>query len=104
MPRITVHGVAVVLADGLQRGGLAAARESLHSFWRAVSDAALFSPIQREQAAVEVAEADKDSAPGAESMRHFRHQTGLFKSAYTTTFWNGKLSVCDITRDCPEDG
>ncbi len=38
---------AVVLADGLQRGGRTAARESLHSFWRAVSDAALFSPIQR---------------------------------------------------------
>ena len=38
---------AVVVADGLQRGGRDAARESLHTFWRAVSDAARFSPIQR---------------------------------------------------------
>lgn len=38
---------AVVVADGLQRGGRNAARESLYTFWRAVSDAAQFSPIQR---------------------------------------------------------
>lgn len=38
---------AVVLADGLERGGRDAAREALHTFWRAVSDAARFSPIQR---------------------------------------------------------
>lgn len=38
---------AVVVADGLQRGGRKAARESLHLFWRSVSDAARFSPIQR---------------------------------------------------------
>ncbi len=38
---------AVVLADGLQRGGREAAREALAAFWRAVSDAARFSPIQR---------------------------------------------------------
>ncbi|GAB3461534.1 patatin-like phospholipase family protein [Azotobacter salinestris] len=38
---------AVVVADGLQRGGRDAARESLRAFWRAVSDAARFSPIQR---------------------------------------------------------
>jgi NTE family protein len=38
---------AVVVADGLQRSGRDGAREALHTFWRAVSDAARFSPIQR---------------------------------------------------------
>jgi NTE family protein len=38
---------AVVLADGLHRGGEDGARESLHNFWKAVSDGAWFSPIRR---------------------------------------------------------
>ena len=38
---------AVVLADGLRRGGREGAREALHRFWRAVSDAARYSPLQR---------------------------------------------------------
>ena len=38
---------AVVLADGFQRGGAAGARAALRRFWKAVSDAARFSPIQR---------------------------------------------------------
>ncbi|WP_104204108.1 patatin-like phospholipase family protein [Billgrantia saliphila] len=38
---------AVVLADGLHRGGRAGARDALRTFWRAVSGAARFSPIQR---------------------------------------------------------
>ncbi len=38
---------AVVVADGLQRDGREGAREGLHTFWKAVSDAARFSPIQR---------------------------------------------------------
>lgn len=38
---------AVVLADGLQRGGREGAREALAGFWQAVSAAARFSPIQR---------------------------------------------------------
>ena len=38
---------AVVLADGLEHGGRAGARAALQTFWRAVSDAAKFSPIQR---------------------------------------------------------
>ncbi|MGS2744219.1 patatin-like phospholipase family protein [Halomonas sp. LS-001] len=37
---------SVVLADGLHRGGREGAREALHDFWRGVSDAARFSPIQ----------------------------------------------------------
>ena len=38
---------AVVLADGLQRGGNEGAREALSDFWKAVSDAGRYSPIQR---------------------------------------------------------
>lgn len=38
---------AVVLADGMQKGGRDGARRALRDFWKAVSDAALFSPIQR---------------------------------------------------------
>jgi NTE family protein len=38
---------AVVLADGLQRAGRDGARQALADFWRAVADAARFSPIQR---------------------------------------------------------
>ncbi|MFW5679831.1 MAG: patatin-like phospholipase family protein [Pseudomonadota bacterium] len=38
---------AVVLADGLEKGGRLGAREALAAFWKAVSDAARFSPIQR---------------------------------------------------------
>ncbi len=38
---------AVVVADGLMKGGEERARESLHSFWKAVSEAGRASPIQR---------------------------------------------------------
>lgn len=38
---------AVVTADGLQRGGRDGAREALERFWKAVSESARFSPIQR---------------------------------------------------------
>lgn len=38
---------AVVVADGINKGGRDGAREALHDFWRAVSDAARFSPVQR---------------------------------------------------------
>lgn len=54
--RIDIEGIsgtsagamnAVVVADGLVRGGREAAREALARFWRAVSDAGRTSPIQR---------------------------------------------------------
>jgi NTE family protein len=38
---------AVVMADGLVRDGRAGARAALERFWRAVSDAARFSPVRR---------------------------------------------------------
>lgn len=38
---------AAVVADGLVQGGRAGARTALEIFWKAVSDAAKFSPIQR---------------------------------------------------------
>lgn len=38
---------AVVLADGYRRGGRAGARAALGAFWKAVSDAARFSPARR---------------------------------------------------------
>jgi NTE family protein len=56
-PRLQIEGVsgtsagamnAVVLADGLEAGGPDAARAALERFWKAVSDAAMTSPIQRD--------------------------------------------------------
>lgn len=38
---------AVVMADGLHRGGRDGAREALEHFWKKVSESARFSPIQR---------------------------------------------------------
>jgi NTE family protein len=38
---------AVALADGMARAGREGAREALEAFWKAVSDSARFSPIQR---------------------------------------------------------
>ncbi|MDQ4061148.1 MAG: patatin-like phospholipase family protein [Pseudomonadota bacterium] len=54
--RIRIEGIsgtsagamnAVVLADGLNRGGVDGAREALERFWLAVSRAAIASPIRR---------------------------------------------------------
>lgn len=38
---------AVVLADGFEDGGIDGAREHMERFWRAVSQASNFSPVQR---------------------------------------------------------
>jgi NTE family protein len=38
---------AVALADGMASGGRGGARESLHALWKAVSESARFSPVQR---------------------------------------------------------
>jgi NTE family protein len=55
-PRLVIHGVsgtsagamnAVAMATGMAQGGPEGARAALRRFWRAVGDAARFSPIQR---------------------------------------------------------
>jgi NTE family protein len=55
-PRLTIAGIsgtsagamnAAVLADGWTAGGAAGAREALEKYWRNVSRAAAFSPMQR---------------------------------------------------------
>lgn len=55
-PWLTIDGIsgtsagamnAAVLAAGYAKGGAAGAREALETFWRRVSEAARFSPIQR---------------------------------------------------------
>ena len=38
---------AVVMASGLEHGGVDGAKAALEAFWKAVSDAARFSPLQR---------------------------------------------------------
>ncbi|MGH6951507.1 MAG: patatin-like phospholipase family protein, partial [Solimonas sp.] len=38
---------AAVMADGHAKGGAEAAREGLEAFWRRISQAATFSPLQR---------------------------------------------------------
>ena len=38
---------AVVVADGINKGGRDGARQALRDFWLAISDAARFSPVQR---------------------------------------------------------
>ncbi len=55
-PRMQIEGIsgtsagamnAAVLADGYIKGGAEGAREALETFWRKVSEAARFSPLQR---------------------------------------------------------
>lgn len=55
---------AVVVADGMQRGGPEAARAALGRFWRAVSDAARFSPIRRTPLDVLFGRWSLDFSPG----------------------------------------
>ncbi|WP_255448578.1 patatin-like phospholipase family protein [Telmatospirillum sp. J64-1] len=55
---------AVVLADGLERGGREGGSKALASFWRAVSDAARFSPVQRTPLDVFMGRWSLDYSPG----------------------------------------
>lgn len=62
---------AAVLADGWERGGREGARRALEGFWRAVSKAAMFSPIQRSPLDRLTGNYSLDRSPGyllAESM------------------------------------
>lgn len=55
---------AVVAADGLTLGGPDAAREQLESFWRAVSNAARSSPVQRSPLDLLLGRWSLDRSPG----------------------------------------
>ncbi|WP_145105887.1 patatin-like phospholipase family protein [Cereibacter sediminicola] len=55
---------AVVLADGLASGGRQGARDALTRFWKEVSNAARFSPIQRGPLARLMGDYSLDRSPG----------------------------------------
>lgn len=55
---------AVVLADGMHAGGREGARQALSRFWKAVSDAARFSPIQRTPLDRLIGRWSLDASPG----------------------------------------
>lgn len=54
---------AVVVADGLMKGGEDRARAALHAFWKAVSDAAMGSPIKRSPIDVFMGNWSLDASP-----------------------------------------
>lgn len=54
---------AAVLVHGHQKGGVAGAREALEAFWRRVSEAARFSPLQRGPMDVLLGRWTLDSSP-----------------------------------------
>lgn len=58
----------VVAAHGMYEGGAVGAREKLAEFWKAVSDAARFSPLQRSLWARLAGDWSLDSSPGYLSM------------------------------------
>lgn len=55
---------AVVVADGLRRGGEPGAREALRNFWAAVSRSAMASPIQRTPIDMFMGNWSLDMSPG----------------------------------------
>lgn len=55
---------AVVLADGMHAGGREGARQALSHFWKAVSDASRFSPIQRTPLDRLIGRWSLDASPG----------------------------------------
>ena len=55
---------AVVIADGLMKNGKEGARQALGEFWKAVSDAAQFSPIKRTPVDLMTGSWNLDHSPG----------------------------------------
>nr|WP_306268525.1 patatin-like phospholipase family protein [Pararhizobium sp. IMCC3301] len=55
---------AVVLADGFEEGGIDGARQHLEHFWRSVSKASSFSPIQRTLLGMLFGSWSMDKSPG----------------------------------------
>ena len=71
--RIDIEGIsgtsagafnAVVLVDGFMRDGIDGARQALHDFWKAVSNEARTSPIQRSPLNVLIGDWNLDNSPG----------------------------------------
>jgi NTE family protein len=65
---------AVVMADGLDRDGRDGAREALEAFWKAVSDAALLSPVQRSLWDRMTSNYSLDRSPGYLFFEHLTRQ------------------------------
>jgi len=65
---------AVVMADGLDRDGREGAREALEAFWKQVSDAAQFSPIQRSLWDRMTSNYSLDNSPGYLFFEHLTRQ------------------------------
>ncbi|QJQ94871.1 MULTISPECIES: patatin-like phospholipase family protein [Halomonadaceae] len=72
-PRVRIEGIcgtsagamnAVVMADGMAAGGESSAREALDRFWRAVSKAAMTSPIKRTPLDILLGNWSLDYSPG----------------------------------------
>ncbi len=55
---------AVVLVDGMAKGGYEGARENLKRFWREISDASRYSPIQRAPIDMLFGNWSLDASPG----------------------------------------
>jgi NTE family protein len=75
---------AVVLADGFAGGGRAGAREALAHFWKAVSDAARFSPAQRSLWDRMLGRYSLDASPGYLMLEAM----GRLYSPYELNPWN----------------
>ena len=74
---------AVVLADGLEAGGAEGARTALATFWRAVSDGAKNSPIQRDLWSRITGNWSLDNSP---SYLFFDHLSRVFSPYETNPF------------------
>lgn len=75
---------AVVIADGLMKNGKEGARQALREFWKAVSDAAQFSPMKRTPADILAGNWNLDHSPGY----LFFGLLGQLASPYQLNPWN----------------
>ncbi|MEO1090533.1 MAG: patatin-like phospholipase family protein [Pseudomonadota bacterium] len=103
-PRIDVGAIsgtsagamnAVVLAAGLQRGGREGARTGLDAFWKRVSEAARFSPIQRSIWSRLTHDFSLENSP---TYHWFEHVTRLFSPYQLNPLDINPLR--DLVREC----
>ncbi|MGI9387897.1 MAG: patatin-like phospholipase family protein [Methyloligellaceae bacterium] len=95
---------AVVVADGLMRNGTEGARRCLHNFWKQVSDAARFSPIQRTPLDMFMGNWSLDTSPGF----LFSETLNRFASPYEMNPWKmnplqdllNEVIDFDLVRSC----